>query len=74
MGSGTLILLVKAVELLSLGLTVAPAVQAEFNKSMGVLNRAIAEGRDPTPEEVAEVDKAIDLLRSEFHKTIAVTE
>ena len=70
MGAGTIILLLKSLELLSLGLTVIPAVRAEFDKSMEVLNRAVAEGRDPTPEEVAKIDDAIALLRTDFHKPI----
>lgn len=70
MGSGTVLLLVKALEVLSLGITVAPTVRAEFDKSMVVLNRAVAEGRDPTPAEMAVVDKGIATLRAALHKPI----
>ena len=64
-------LLFKLVDALLLGLTLAPEIMARFQRTKGLLERMVAEGRDPTPEETAEIDGEIDSLRAGFHKPIA---
>ena len=61
----------KLLEVLLLGLTLTPDVLAGFRRKKTLLERMVAEGRDPTPEESAELDGEIESLRAGFHKPIA---
>lgn len=66
MNTSALLLLIKALDLLVMGLTVAPNVVNMFQEIISDVQVMIREGRDPTPAEWA----SLDLLRDEVHRTI----
>ena len=70
MGPGTIMMIVKLLEVMSLGLTVGPQIAGQIKGNLSKLRTMVEEGRDPTPEEWAEIDKDIESLRSALHKPI----
>jgi len=70
MSQGVALLLIKLLEVLSLGLVVGPQIKRQFDKDVGLLKQMVEEGRDPTPSESADIDSDIDKLREELHKPI----
>lgn len=70
MGSGTALIIVKLLEVLSLGLTLAPQIRSQFDRDMTLLKQMVAEGRDPTDDEMAALDKDIADLRDILHRPI----
>lgn len=70
MGSGTALAIVKALELLSLALTVGPQAYSQAQQAVAKLREMVEQGRDPTTEEMAAIDQEIAALRSVLHKPI----
>lgn len=66
MSASALILLLKAIDLVTMGITLAPAVREAFSKITVSVRLMVAERRDPTIEEW---DK-LDTLRDTIHEAI----
>lgn len=66
MSSAVLKLLVNHLDLISLGLTAIPELVSAISANRKLLGNIINEGREPTPEEFAEIDKLIDDLHNQL--------
>ena len=66
MTAATLILLVKGLDLLVLGIEMAPAIRSAFTDMTSAVRTMVEEGRDPTPAEWA----MLDTLRDTLHRQI----
>ena len=66
MTAATLILLVKGLDLLVLGIEMAPAIRSAFTDMTSAVRTMVEEGRDPTPAEWA----TLDTLRDTLHRQI----
>lgn len=53
-------LIIKLIDLILIGVTVAPRVAAEMEELKGRLAEMVAEGREPTAEEWDELNASID--------------
>lgn len=71
MSAATVALILKSLELLSLGIALAPELRAAFDRQLSLLETMIKEGRDPTPEETGELDATMARLRDAFQKPVA---
>lgn len=70
MSAATAMAIVKGLEVLSLALTAGPQAYAAAQASIAKLKVMVAEGRDPTEAENAELDSELAALRSVLHKPI----
>ena len=66
MTAATLVLLVKGLDLLVLGIEMAPAIRSAFTDMTAAVRLMVEEGRDPTPVEWA----TLDTLRDTIHRQI----
>ncbi len=66
MTAATLVLLVKGLDLLVLGIEMAPAVRSAFQSITDSVRLMVEEDRDPTPAEWAQLDE----LRDQVHRSI----
>jgi len=57
-------LLFKVLDILALGLKLAPELKASYDQSKSKLEQIIKEGRDPSPEEWNELNSRIDALQA----------
>lgn len=67
MNPGTIELILKLIDFAVLAAKLAPAVQAQYAETRAKVDAMVAEGRDPTPEELAELTNGIDELRGKLH-------
>ncbi|MFQ5774019.1 MAG: hypothetical protein ACE5GS_05850 [Kiloniellaceae bacterium] len=67
MTASTALLVFKLLDLLALGVQVAPPVLRRYKAARARIDLMIAEGRDPTPEEVREIDNGLAALQAELH-------
>ena len=64
MSETTLLLILRILDLLALGLKLAPELQARYNRLTGRLKLMVQEGRNPTEQEFAEIlDETDDLSK-----------
>ena len=56
MVSSELMLILKLIDMVALGLQLAPNVKDRFEKTRSLVEKMVAEGRDPTPDELAALD------------------
>ena len=66
MSPASLALLLKGLDLLVLGIEMAPAIRAAFTDLTASVRVMVKEGRDPTPAEWA----TLDVLRDAIHQKI----
>ncbi len=66
MSPGALVVLLRGLDLLVLGLEMAPAIRAAFSTVTRDVEIMLEEDRDPTPEEWARLDE----LRNTIHRSI----
>ncbi len=66
MTAATLVLLVKGLDLLVLGIEMAPAIRSAFMDMTAAVRTMVEEGRDPTLTEWARLDE----LRDTVHRSI----
>ena len=71
MSPTTAALILKLIDLLALGVAMAPQIRAKYIETKAKIDQMVAEGRDPTPDEHAEVDAAIASLTEAFMRPIA---
>ena len=62
MNPSAFLLLIKALDLLVLGIEMAPAIRGAFMDVTLAVRRMAEEGRDPTPEEWAQLDTLRDTI------------
>ena len=60
MAPSTALLVLRLVDLLAMGVQLAPEIRARFDDASARVKRMVEEGRDPTPEEWAEIDAETD--------------
>ena len=66
MSPASLALLLRGLDLLVLGIEMAPAIREAFTDVTAAVKKMAEEGRDPTPEEWAR----LDTLRDTIHRQI----
>jgi hypothetical protein len=63
MSPSSALLIIRLIDLLALGMTVAPEIMARYSALRDKVRQMVEEGRDPTPEEWAAMDaETSDLL------------
>lgn len=67
MSQAQALLLLKLLDLAIAGISAAPDVIARVRQGRSKLEAMIQEGRDPTPDEMAEIDADIAGLRERLH-------
>ncbi len=68
MSPNALLLLLKGLDLLVLGIQAAPAVRRAFGDITLSVRGMVEEGRDPTPEEWAQLDKLRDTIHHQIQR------
>jgi len=64
MSDNTMLLVLRMIDLLALGVGLAPEIRTRFDETNGRIRALVAEGRDPTPEEWSALDaETEDLFR-----------
>ena len=71
MNPTTAALILKLIDILALGVAMAPQIRADYEATKAKIAKWVEEGRDPTPEEHAEINKQIDDLTAAFLRPIA---
>ena len=66
MPASTVLLILKLIDLVALGASMAPAVLARVNAASDKIKEMVREDRDPTPEEFAELDRETNDLMAEI--------
>jgi len=67
-------LVVNLLDIVVLGIKMAPAVYSAYQKARGKLEQIITESRDPTLEEHEELNAMINALRTNLHKDVSFDE
>lgn len=67
-------LVINLVDIIALGIQMAPTVYSAYTKARGKIQQIVDEGREPTLEEHEELNKLINDLRGELHKPIEAPE
>lgn len=63
-------LVVNLIDIIALGIQMAPAVYSAYQKARGKIDEIISENREPTLEEHEELNALINTLRETLHKPI----
>lgn len=62
MNPSTVLLLIKAIDLLAMGLEHGISIKDEIDRTTALIRKMVEEGRDPTPEEWADLDSRTDAV------------
>lgn len=65
----TAMMLLRLIDLVALGATMAPTLRASYDDLSTRLKSMVADGRDPTPEEWSTIDAETDRLMREIETT-----